>query len=435
MLHSAASLFDTLKATDLMSVAHILAIGTELTLGQTVDTNSAWIARRLAALGIRCGLHLTVPDDLSPLVAALRRLCAEADLIVCTGGLGPTDDDLTRQAIAGVIGVPLEMDEASLLQLEQYFAQRKRSMPDRNRIQAMLPVGATALPNSRGTAPGILVRHGRSLIVSLPGVPGEMHAMWEQEIEPRLRSQTQGRTVMSRAVRTFGVPEAQVNDLLGELMQRGRNPEIGTSAAGGEVAVRINVDADSPAVARGLLDQAEQDVRARLGEAAYGIDDETLADAVGDLLKRSRTTLAVAESCTGGLLGKMLTDRAGSSAYFLGGVITYADKAKHDLVGVGADLLEQFGAVSEPVARAMAAGVKQRFGSDFALSITGIAGPGGATPQKPVGLVYIGVAARDTVTSREFLFGADQPREAIRERAARSALAMLRALLLKLAAG
>lgn len=409
-----------------MRSAHILAIGTELTLGLTADTNSAWLARQLAVLGIRCTLHASVSDDLAPLTALLRRSLAEADVILCTGGLGPTDDDLTRQALADVLDVPLVEDAASLQHLEQFFAARRRTMPQRNRVQAMLPAGAAALHNSCGTAPGIHATVGRTHIFALPGVPVEMRTMWASGVVPALRQFAGESVLVWREIRTYGRPEAEVNDLLGDLMERGKNPEVGTSAAGGEITIRVNVEADSAAEASRLLDACEQQVRQRLGWAVYGVDHITLADAVGDLLKARSETMCVAESCTAGLLGKLLTDRAGSSAYFTGGVLAYSNVAKRDLLGVEAALLEQHGAVSAAVAQAMASGAQQRFHADHALSVTGVAGPGGGTAVKPVGLVYIGLATRRAVRSKEFRFGPDQPREIIRERAARSALQMLR---------
>lgn len=413
-----------------MRRAWIISIGTELTLGQSVDTNSAWLAQRLAERGVRSERHVTVPDDLAPIVAALADASNQCDVVVVTGGLGPTDDDLTRQAIARVAGVPLELHEESLERIRAFFASRGRAMRESNRVQAMLPRGGRAIPNPGGTAPGVEIRIGKATIFALPGVPFEMKAMFDAGVAPALEGGG-GEVLLCRRIRTCGLPESEVGERLRDLMVRGRNPEVGTTADLGEIGVRINATAQTTDAARDILDRVEADVRQRLGVAVVGADGESLAAAVGAALVRRNETVCTAESCTGGMIGAALTDVPGSSRYYLGGVIAYSNRAKRELIGVDAALLEEHGAVSEPVALAMAHGGRERFHAAWAVSVTGIAGPGGGTSEKPVGLVYIGLAGPNGASVRELRLGTDWPREAIRVYTTRMALNLLRLALVR----
>jgi nicotinamide-nucleotide amidase len=406
--------------------AVVIAIGTELTLGQTVDTNSARLAQWLAGLGIRAAWHVTVPDELAPIRAALAEAARRADVILVTGGLGPTDDDLTRQALADEAGAPLESDPESVAHIRAFFAALKRPMPERNLVQALIPRGGRAISNPVGTAPGLYVElHGTPCYV-LPGVPAEMERMFQQEVAPRLRAAVGGRVLLQRRLHCFGLGESVIGERIADLMQRGRNPEVGTTAELGIIGVRINATADAAPQAAALLDEAERTIRARLGDVVFGRDKQTLSSVVGQLLTARGATLSTAESCTGGLLGKLLTDVPGSSTYYLGGLITYANAVKSGLAGVPAADIERHGAVSEPVAVALAAGCHQRLGSDFALSITGIAGPAGGSTEKPVGLVYVGLATPTDVSARALQLGAWSSRRMIRARAAYAALDWLR---------
>jgi nicotinamide-nucleotide amidase len=413
-----------------MQNAWIISIGTELTLGQSVDTNAVWLARRLAEIGHRCDRHITAPDDLEPLVDTLRQAAAQADAVVVSGGLGPTDDDLTRVALARVAGVELAPNARSLAQIRAFFERRGRAMPERNAVQALLPRGAQAIENTCGSAPGVLLRLERALVFALPGVPFEMKRMFERDVAPRLSADSHGDVLLSRRLNCIGKGESDIGELLGDLMRRGANPEVGTTAELGTIGVRINAAGETRAIAEARLEKTEAEARRRLGALVFGRDEETLADAVGALLHACGTTLATAESCTGGLIGKLLTDTPGSSAYFKGAVVAYANEAKVELLGVDPAALRQHGAVSPEVAEQMACGARRRLGADFALSATGIAGPGGGTAAKPVGLVYIGLADGAGVQARELRYGADAPREAIRLRAANTALNLLRLRLL-----
>jgi len=413
-----------------MERAWIISIGTELALGQTVDTNGACLARGLAELGIRTERHVTVPDELQAIRAALCQAADACDLIITTGGLGPTDDDLTREALAQAAGVELVLDPASVERIRAFFAAREREMPERNKVQARLPRTARMLPNTCGTAPGIAMELSGTPCYVLPGVPFEMRTMFEQQVAPRLQATSARCVLVSRELLCFGQGEADIGARLSDLMVRGRNPEVGTTAELGVIGIRMNAAADTPQAAEALLSETEREIRSRLGEVVFGREGDTLAAVVGELLVKRGETLCTAESCTGGLIGKYLTDVPGSSRYFLGGVVSYSNEAKQRLLGIAAEQLAAHGAVSEPVARAMAVGARTRFAGDYALAVTGIAGPTGGTQEKPVGFVYIAVAGPEEVQAQEFRFGSDAPREVIRERAARTALNLLRLKLL-----
>jgi nicotinamide-nucleotide amidase len=427
---------------ELMQRAWIISIGTELTLGQSLDTNGAWLARELAALGVRAERHVTVPDELQPITAVALAAAASGEIVLITGGLGPTDDDLTRQALADAADTHLELDSAALEQIRAYFASRGREMPERNHSQAMSPVGGRLLANRCGTAPGVFVEICGTPCFAMPGVPFEMKAMFAEQVVPAIRAARQQKpaaavavaedadsgeaVLLSRIVRTYGLPEAEIGERLRDLMVRGRNPEVGTTADMGEIGVRINAAAASGASATDMLDAEEREIRNRLGKAVYGIDSDTLAGAVGQRLIERGRTLCVAESCTGGLLGMLLTETPGSSQYFLGGEIAYSNEVKQRRLAVKSGTVAVHGAVSQAVASEMAAGARAAFGATYALSITGIAGPGGGTPQKPVGLVYIGLATPEGVRVREIRMGDQSPRGVIRQWAARTALNLLR---------
>jgi nicotinamide-nucleotide amidase len=411
--------------------AWILACGTELIIGHCADTNSAWLAEKLASVGIETDRILTVPDRAALLANALREAAAESDVILLTGGLGPTEDDLTRTSLAEVAGVPLTVDPPSLENIRAFFAERAREMPPANQVQAMIPRGARALPNLCGTAPGIAIELQGTPCFAMPGVPFEMRAMFEREVLPELAALASSSVLLSRNLHCFGRGEADIGQSIRDLMAPGRNPIVGTRAGLGVITLRIDARAADPAAAESMLDEVERELRARLGPIIYGRGDETLQSAVGELLVAAGQTVAVAESCTGGLLGKLLTEVPGSSRYFLGGIISYADAVKTRLLGVPQETLRSHGAVSEEVARAMAAGACAALASDWAISITGIAGPAGGSASKPVGLVYVGLKTPTEVRVNEFRLGEQTPRDVIRERAARCALNLLRVALLE----
>jgi nicotinamide-nucleotide amidase len=414
-----------------MQRAWVISIGTELTLGQTPDTNAGWLAGQVAELGIRTERCVTVPDDAPATRQVLLQAAETCDLILVTGGLGPTIDDVTRQALAEAAGVPLELDPASLERLRAFFAALGRDLPEGNKVQALIPRGGVALPNACGTAPGVRIDLHGTPCYALPGVPFEMRSMFEREVAPQLRGVSQGAILLTRRLHTFGLPESIVGQRIADLMQPGRNPEVGTAAQSGLISVRITATGATRPDAQARMEEAEAEVRRRLGEAVFGRDDDTLAGAVGTLLVASGQTLSTAESCTGGLIGSLLTDVPGASRYYRGGVVAYANDAKVELLGISPDELAEHGAVSRPVARALATGAARAFGTGYGLSTTGVAGPTGGSPDKPVGLVFIGLHTPEETTAHECRFGSDLPRAAIRLRAAHAALNLLRLRLLR----
>ncbi len=379
--------------------AAILSTGDEIILGQLQDANARWFAQRLSDLGIKPVELAGVGDDLETLAATIRRLAAAAPLVIMSGGLGPTDGDLTRPAIARVLNCEQVIDDAALRDLEAKLAARGRPMTDRLKRQAFRPQPATCLPNRFGTAPGLHVvlpqagPHGDTEVFCLPGPPGELRPMFEDAVVPRLRPDPSC-AVRTRLLHVVGLAESDAVQRLGDLTRRDRVPLVGVTASGGQLTVRLRAEGRPADRADAELDDTARAVRAALQPYIFGEGDTSLPAALLAALRSRGQTLAVAESCTGGLLGKLLTDVPGSSEVFLGGWITYANQAKTRELGVPADLIARHGAVSEPVARAMAAAALARSNADHALAITGIAGPGGGREHKPVGTVFIAHAAR-----------------------------------------
>jgi len=408
--------------------AVILSIGDELVLGQTVDTNAAWLSESLAGLGIVVTEHVTVADSIDAIMKQLQRCGTETDLIIATGGLGPTTDDLTRLALAQFLGKPLQLHEPSFEQIKQFFEQRERAMPQANRIQAMFPVGCEVLENKLGTAPGIQGRVGKAMAFFLPGVPREMKEMYRLQIKGELqRMTTTGgfqKVIITRTLHTIGIGESDIAEKLGKMMVRNRNPIVNCTAAGGKVSLRINAHGAHDVEALCLIEPVEREIYRRLGDLVYGKDEETLVSVVSQLLRKHKKTLAVAESCTGGMLGKELTDIAGSSEYFKSGWIVYSNQAKTDFLNVDAELIEKYGAVSEEVARQLAGNARRLADADYGIGITGIAGPDGGSEDKPVGLVYIGLVDSEQVKVGRYILGGE--RAMVRRRAVNTALDLLR---------
>jgi nicotinamide-nucleotide amidase len=412
--------------------AEMIFSGDELLRGDIVNTNQAYLGQRLLDLGVFATHAVSVSDDLAAMAAAIRdALSRRPEVLVLSGGLGPTDDDLTREATAEALGRPLEFHADLLEKIREKFAGRGFTMTESNRKQALLPQGSTAIPLS-GTAPGFMLEHEGTLIAALPGVPWELKEMWERTVEPRLAvrgSSGDGHAV--RRIRTFGIGESIAAERLADVPWRGSDVEIGTRASLEDLTIILRGPATPEGTQR--LDELEAKVRAALGERVFGVDCPGLPEITGGLLLERGLTVAVAESCTGGLVGKRFTDIAGSSDYFLGGVTAYHNDVKKTVLGVPALMLAEYGAVSSEVAAAMAEGVRGLLHSDCALSTTGVAGPGGGTDAKPVGLVYIGsVVDGVTEVERLMLWGR---RDQIRERAALAAVDLLRRRLLRAHAG
>lgn len=402
--------------------AVILAVGDELVAGETIDTNSAYLARELAAVGIEAVAHWTVGDDQGRLVGLLKAAAEQADVILVSGGLGPTPDDVTRRAVAEAMGAELKLDEAELGRIEDFFRRRGRHMVAANRVQAMIPAGAEAMGNERGTASGVAGRIGRARLFVVPGVPHEMRWMFHHQVKPRLPGRTA--VILHRVLHTFGMGESDVADRISDLISRSGEVTVGTTVAAGLVSVRITSRAATAERAERQASEAMDALRARLGDLVVGEGETTPAGAAGEALAAAGQTVSAAESCTGGLVGEMITSVPGASAYFRGGVVAYDDAVKESLLGVEGRLLGEHGAVSGPVAAAMAEGCRRRFGTDWAVAITGIAGPTGGTESKPVGLVYVALAGpAGTSVERHMLPG---DRQTVRRRAALAALNQLR---------
>jgi nicotinamide-nucleotide amidase len=410
--------------------AIIMSVGDELLLGQTVDTNTAWLSRQMAARGAKVKLHLTAADELEPLTREIDQACQHADVVLISGGLGPTEDDLTRQALARAMGVELRLDSNSVEQIRRFFRSRGREMPEANAIQAMIPVGGAAIENTCGTAPGLRATHRDTEVFVMPGVPREMRVMFERDVAPWVRERAGGATTLSRVLQCIGAGESDIGAQIRDLMQRGANPTVGTTAKQGIIGIRVNAHGASPDQAQQLLEQTTTEIRQRVGDLIFGQDEQTLAEAVAALLVQHEKTISTAESCTGGLIAKCLTDVAGSSAYMIQGVVSYSNEAKMRLLQVPSDLIEQHGAVSPQVAESMAVNCARLSGTDLAISVTGIAGPTGGTPAKPVGLVYIGLASDRGCEVVERRLGESLTREEIRDRTCKHALNMVRRQLL-----
>lgn len=401
--------------------AEIIAVGTELLLGQIANTNAQYLSNQLALEGVSVYYHQVVGDNQDRLQQVLTLAHSRSELIVLTGGLGPTDDDLTRESLAAFLHRQLLLDADELERLREFFAQLGKEMPINNQKQAMRIEGGQFLPNPRGTAPGQYVEADGHHYFLLPGPPTEMRPMVEEQLIPILRA-VLGRdvTIRSRVLRMFGIGESAMEMEVADILNQQTNPTIAPLASEGEVTLRITARAASEEAAFALIAPAEHQLRQRLGKYIYGTDGETLPVAIGNRLKFRGQTLSLAESCTGGLVASMITDIPGSSAYFKQGWVTYNNQAKMDQLGVPLAALDAHGAVSEETARSMAEGARQRANSDWAISITGIAGPDGGTPEKPVGLVYIAVAGEDGTTVKKFNFYGD--RQQIRIRSAKNAL-------------
>lgn len=412
--------------------SEIICVGTEMLLGDILNSNAQYLAQQLAQLGIPHYYQTVVGDNPERLKQVIEIAASRVQILIFTGGLGPTPDDLTCETIADFFGVPLVEDPEVIKDIAEKFAQRGREMTPSNRKQALIPQGAKVLPNPTGTAPGIIWQPRPDLtIFTFPGVPSEMYRMWEETAVPFLRSQGWGQEIIhSRSLRFWGIGESALAEKVSSYLNL-LNPTVAPYAGKGEVRLRVSAKATSVAAAEELIAPIAKQLIDIAGLDYYGADDETLASVVGKLLRTSGETLSVAESCTGGGLGQMLTDISGSSEYFWGGVISYDNSVKVGLLGVNPEDLDKFGAVSATVAEQMAIGVKTRLSTTWGLSITGIAGPTGGTDDKPVGLVYVGLAGpKDEVTSFEYRFGTIRGRALTRHVSANAALDNLRRRLL-----
>lgn len=404
--------------------AEVIFTGTELLLGQITNTNAPTLLRQLANLGIDVYREITVGDNQSRLVAAIRQAGERSDLILVGGGLGPTDDDIAREALAEALNLPLVADAQALETVKAFFSKLNFSMPESNKKQALVPAGGLLIENPIGTAPGILLKHLGKIYFLLPGPPREFSLMVANHLVPLLQDLNRGQptVINSRIMKVCGMGEATIGEILKDLMA-GANPTLGTVAQLGEIHLRITAKAADEARSLALITEMEHEIHRRIGKYVYGTGEDTLESVIGKLLAARRYTLATAESCTGGLLAHRLTNIPGSSAYFMMGLVAYDNRIKTGVLEVPARLLETRGAVSEEVAAAMATGIRRLAQTDIGIGITGIAGPGGSTPEKPVGLVYIGLDYRGKLDVRRRQMWGE--RQEIKERSAQYALYML----------
>jgi nicotinamide-nucleotide amidase len=417
--------------------ACIVAVGSEMLTPFRVDTNSLFITERLNAIGYDLRLKAVVGDDVGELARIVAEAVTWADLVIITGGLGPTEDDITREGVARALDVPLDVDEAIVDRIRERFARRGMTMPEINRRQAMVPRGATVLSNPNGTAPGLWLEHDHSAIVLLPGPPREMKPMLEAVITERLAPKAGGSGLFRRVLKITGRAEsdvdAQAQPIYGPWTSQTMPISTTILAVLGQIELHLTTHASSRAEADVRLDAAVGALQDALGPSVYSVDGRSLEVVVGDLLRERQLTIAVAESCTGGLLTSRLTDVPGSSAYVERGVVCYSNRAKTELADVPAALIAEHGAVSEPVARAMASGIRDRAGTNIGIGVTGIAGPGGGTPEKPVGTVSIAIVVdqEERVRTFQFLGGRDM----VKFQASQSALNMTRVMVAKLQSG
>ena len=401
----------------------IVTIGNEVLSGRTLDTNFAFLARALEEVSVQVGWHTTVGDQAERIGEALGRALDRADAVVMTGGLGPTPDDLTRKAVASALGRPLTLDESVLERIRERVRRLGRTLPASIEAQALLPRGAQTFANALGTAPGILIEHDGKPVFLLPGVPQEMEALAREFVVPQLRRRS-GRAVETFTLRTAGVFETMLEEHIGALPRDWPGATLAYLPGFAGVDLRVTVTGGSPDDVRDVARRAHDELLERVKSVVYAEGERSIEDVVGGLLLERGWRIAAAESCTGGLLSKRLTDVPGSSRYVERGFVTYSNAAKLDLLGVSPADLEAHGAVSAPVAEQMARGARRQAGVEVGVGVTGIAGPGGGTEQKPVGLVFIGLSSPEGDAVRRLRFTGT--RNAIRERATQSALDLVR---------
>ena len=404
--------------------AEIIAVGSELLTPLHQDTNSLFLTERLNSLGIEVRFKTLVGDRADDLATVLREAISRSPLIILTGGLGPTEDDLTRPVVSEVLGKPLREVPEIRRQIQNRLSRIGRPMPENNLRQAMVPEGAAWLENKNGTAPGIWIEHDHHIFVLLPGPPREMEAMFDGACMPRLMHAVTGQKIKTRVYKVVGLPESEVDRRAAAIYKAYQNPTTTILAKMGIIEVHLRARASTDKEAEALLAELGDQIELALGEYVFSTHGESLEEIVGMYLVMRQKTVAVAESCTSGLLAERLTRNSGSSSYFLGGAICYSNELKTKMAGVPQTLIEEHGAVSQPVAQAMAEGIRARTGAAIGMAITGIAGPTGGTPEKPVGLVFVGLADELGTQVREFRFPGD--RERVRHWATLMALEMIR---------
>lgn len=391
--------------------AEIISIGTELLLGQIADTNSKYLSQKLAEIGVKLCFMQTTGDNVERIKEAINNAVERADFIILSGGLGPTGDDCTKTAVSEISGRPLVLYENALEKLKRIFDVRGLKMSENNKVQAYFPEDAELIDNKYGTAAGFISVVRGKQIAALPGVPSEFRQMADDSIIPMLSKMVgDGKVIKSRVLKTIGMSESRLAEILEDLFAESVNPSIAYLAGESGICVRITAMADNSEKAEKMISGLEKKIRERIETLIYGVDNETIEDSVGRLLTEKGLTIAVAESCTGGLIGSTITNTAGSSGYFERGYITYSNASKIEMLSVSEKIIAEKGAVSEEVAVEMAKGARKYAGTHIGIGITGIAGPGGGSDDKPVGLVYIALSAPDTEKVRQYRLGGERLR-------------------------
>ncbi len=406
----------------------ILAVGTEILLGDILNSNAQYLSKELANLGLDVYYHEVVGDNKERILEALKKSFDRSDIIITTGGLGPTKDDMTKELVAEFLGMDMCLHEESLKKIKEYFKKMGRDCVKSNEKQAYFPKEAIILNNDNGTAPGTIFEKNNKVIIVLPGPPKEMKPMFQNGVRKYLEKLT-GDTIVSEVLRVFGIGESMAEHKLQDLIDNGKNPTIAPYAKEGEVTFRITAKAKSEEEAKKLIKPLKEEVLRRLGDAVYNTGDITLQDTVAKMLVDKNMTIGVSESCTGGLLSSKLIEYPGVSKVFLEGAVTYSNEAKMRTLNVKKETLEKYGAVSHETAKEMAEGVAKRTGARIGISTTGIAGPGGGTEEKPVGLVYFGIYVDGKVETYKHIFTGN--RNEVRNRASMTALNIIRKALLK----
>jgi len=408
-----------------MKKASIISIGNELLNGQTVDTNTTWLCAKLISVGIPTVSSYTIVDDIEEIAGCIGKASAQADIILITGGLGPTDDDVTRQAVAKFLNTKLVLDGDVLEKIQNFFKTRRYNMPEKNKIQAYIPEKTSPIQNDLGTAAGILYKEEKKLIAAMPGVPAEMKKMMLNTVLPEIEKNSSGQCVVIKKLKCFGAGESKIAEMLGDLMDRNRNPIINCTVDYGIITLHVVATGSSRAEAERMAVNDIDKLKNMLGDLVFGQDNQGLPEVVAEMLTRKGLTLALAESCTGGMIAEWLTDIPGASKYFGYGWVTYSNQAKQSQLGVKEEIIEKYGAVSAETAFEMAKNARKIANSDLGVAVTGIAGPAGGSEQKPVGLVYIAIASKNGTETKKFIF-ARNDRHFIRTRTAQTALNLLR---------
>ena len=410
-------------------VVELICVGTELLLGNIVNTNAAWLSQQCAGLGLSCYYQTVVGDNMERLTHTLKTALERSDIVICSGGLGPTPDDLTKEAVAKVLEKPLLMDDHSLERIEAFFSARNLEMTPNNMKQALVPEGAIVVDNDNGTAPALICKAQNAQIILLPGPPDELIPLFEEKIAPYLRNMQPG-TLYSRTVKICGHGESKVAAQIQDLLDNQGNPTIAPYAKTGEVHLRVTAMAENEKQGQRLVAPLVEELKSRFGSDVYTTDENvTLEKAVVDLLVENQMTVSTIESCTGGMLSARLINVAGVSDVYKMGLVTYSNKSKRRMAGVKKSTLKKYGAVSEAVAAQMAIGAAAATKADVAVSVTGIAGPGGGTEEKPVGLVYIGCTVRKNTVVRRYQFSGN--RSKVRESSVAAALTLMRQCILE----